>query len=416
MLIQFSFKNYKSFRDETILDLTATRETELSFHVREVSGEKILPVAIIYGANASGKSNVIEALKWMRSFVLSSLNYGEETKEERYYRPMPFFLDNKSIQEPTSFEVYFTLPDDDRVFNYGFSLDKEGVVEEWFNQKSRTGRKYSPVFYRTRSEIDLSGIEAKHRDNLRVALSGKTLLVSLGAKLNVERLKPVFSFFVNSDITNFGDPLENTRLSKMTPYHFSDDESVRKSVVKFLSSFDESIVDFRVEEAIDQKGAINIDAGHRMNDSENIVFIPFEEESAGTRKMFALYPFIKRMLETGGTLFVDELNARLHPLLVRTLVQMFVDPSVNTNNAQLIFTAHDSWQLYNGTFRRDEIWFTEKKKDGTSSLYSLADFILKEGTSVRWDTNFQKNYLLGKYGAIPSMKPFDLSNGKRRES
>ena len=416
MLIQFNFKNYKSFKDETILDLTATRETELSFHVREVSGEKVLPVAIIYGANASGKSNVIEALKCMGTFVLKSLNYGEESKEEMYFRPTPFLFDNESIKEPTSFEVYFTLPNDDRVFNYGFSLDEEGVVEEWFNQKAKTGRKYNRVFYRSRDEIDLSGIEAKHRDNLKVAISNRTLLVSVGTKLNVERLKPAFSFFVNFDITNFGDPIENSRLSKVTPYHFCDDKEVRKNVVNFLSSFDESIVDFEVEEIRDQKGIININAGHKMNGSGNIVYIPFEEESAGTRKMFALYPFIKRMLETGGTLFVDELNARLHPLLVRTLVQMFIDPNVNVNNAQLIFTAHDSWQLYNGTFRRDEIWFTEKKKDGTSSLYSLADFVLEEGTSVRWDTNFQKNYLLGKYGGIPSMKPFNLSDNKRRES
>ena len=101
---------------------------------------------------------------------------------------------------------------------------------------------------------------------------------------------------------------------------------------------------------------------------------------------------------------------------MRAFVITFLDPEINTNHAQLIFTSHDSWQLNGNILRRDEIWFTEKKKDGTSSLYSLADFILKEGTSVRWDTNFQKNYLLGKYGAIPSMKPFDLSNGKRRES
>lgn len=415
MLIQFNIKNYKSFKDESTLDLTATREAELSFHVREASGERVLPVAIIYGANASGKSNVIEALRYMSSFVLRSLNYGEESKEEKYIRPTPFLFDKKSSKEPTSFEVYFTISDDDRVFNYGFALDDEGVVEEWFNQKSRTGRKYNTVFYRARGgDVDLSGIEAKHRDNLNVALSGKTLLVSLGAKLNVERLKPAFNFFANLGVADFGDPGENNFLSNLTPN--VDDEEIKENAIKFLSSFDDSIVDFKVEVKDEQKGHLKIEAGHRVNGTDEIVYIPLREESAGTLKMFSLYPFINDVMFNGGTLLVDELDSKLHPLLVRTLVQLFLNPKVNDKDAQIIFTSHDSWQMYNYTFRRDEIWFTEKRKDGTSTLYSLADFILEEGTPVRWDTNFQKNYLIGKYGAIPAMKPFDLSNGKRRES
>lgn len=415
MLIQFSFKNYKSFKDEAILDLSATRENELSFHVREVSGERVLPVAVIYGANASGKSNVVDALRCMSTFVLRSLNYGEESKDEKYERPIPFLFDKKSIKEPTSFEVYFTLPDDDRVFNYGFALDEEGVYEEWLNQKARTGRKYNRVFNRSRNEMDLSGIEAKHRNNLEIALSNKTLLVSLGAKLNVERLKPVFTFFANLDIANFGEPIENSWLSSLTPNHFSDDDAVRKNVIQFLSSFDDSIVDFKVEVADKQKGRLNIDAGHKVNGSDEIVYIPLKAESAGTLKMFSLYPFINEVLVRGGTLVVDELNSKLHPLLVRTLIQLFMNTRINTKNAQIIFTSHDTWQLHSGILRRDEIWFTEKDKSGACAMYSLSDFVMEDGSSVRWDANFQKNYLLGKYGAIPSMKSFD-SFVKERES
>lgn len=415
MLIQFNIKNYKSFKDESTLDLTATRETELSFHVREVSGEKVLPVAVIYGANASGKSNYVEAIRYMANFVLRSLNYGEESKDEKYERPTPFLFDRKATKEPTSFEVYFTMPDDDRVFNYGFALDEEGVFEEWLNQKARTGRKYNRVFYRGRNEMDLSGIEAKHRENLKVALSNKTLLVSLGAKLNVERLKPAFFFFASIEITNFGEPGENSWLSNLTPDNFAEDAAVRKNVIKFFSSFDDSIVDFKVETTDEEKGLFRIYAGHKVIGSNEIAYIPLREESAGTLKMFALYPFINDVLTLGGIILVDELNAKLHPLLVRTLVQLFLDPKINRNNAQIIFTSHDTWQLYNGTFRRDEIWFTEKDSDGVSTIYSLGDFIMEEGTPVRWETNFQKNYLVGKYGAIPSMKPFDFFN-KRRES
>jgi AAA15 family ATPase/GTPase len=124
--------------------------------------------------------------------------------------------------------------------------------------------------------------------------------------------------------------------------------------------------------------------------------------------MFALYPILQEVLNDGGVLFIDELNAKLHPLLVRTFIQSFTNPELNKHKAQLIFTTHDAWQLNNSLLRRDEIWFTEKSSDGISSLYSLADFVDEEGVKIRKDENFEKNYLLGKYGAIPSMKQINL--------
>ena len=417
MLIQFNFKNYKSFRDDTSLDLSATKENEFAFHIREEANEKILPVAVIYGANASGKSNVQEALDYMVMFVLRSLNFGEESKDDKYYRPTPFLFDKKSKDEVSTFEVYFTLPKDEKgiTYNYGFSLDNEGVVEEWMNYKARTGRKYSRIFFRSKDELLLDGIPAKARENLKIALNQKTLLVSLGAKLKVEKLGVVFNFFTNIEIADFGQPIRNFILSTQVPPHLDDDENVRKDVINFFHSFDESIVDLRVEviKGEDDEGKdethLRIDAGHKTVDSDEISYIPLRNESAGTLKMFALYPFIQEILKNGGLLFIDELNARLHPLLVRCFVQLFLDPEKNKNNAQLIFTSHDSWQLNNGTFRRDEIWFTDKTKDGVSTLYSLAEFGGEDGkTPIRSDENFEKNYLLGKYGGIPSMRSFEV--------
>ena len=124
--------------------------------------------------------------------------------------------------------------------------------------------------------------------------------------------------------------------------------------------------------------------------------------------MFVLFPYVQEALDKGGVLLVDDLNARLHPLLVRTFVQLFMDHEVNSNNAQLIFTSHDAWQLSNGTIGRDEIWFTDKVSSGASFLYSLSDFVDKDGKSIRNDENYEKNYLLGKYGGIPDMKHFDM--------
>ena len=412
MLLQFNFKNYKSFKEEATLDLSATKETELSFHVRNIGSEKVLPVAVIYGANAAGKSNVQEALDYMQTLVLRSLNFGEESKEDKFIEPTPFVFDKESKDADSSFEVFFTVPEDDKktVYQYGFSIGKEGVVEEWFNYKSRTSRSYSKIFFRSSDEIEFDGIPLKNRENLRIALTEKTLLVSLGAKLKVEKLRIVFAFFASMEFADFGKPIENFILSNQVPSHIDDDESVRKDILRYFSSFDESIVDLRVEvvkdDADTKHRTLTIDAGHKVIGSDEISYIPLKYESAGTLKMFALYPFVHEVLENGGLLFVDELNARLHPILVRCFVQMFLDPDMNPQNAQLIFTSHDSWQLNNGTFRRDEIWFTEKDKDGVSSLYSLADFISEEGKSIRSEENFEKNYLLGKYGGIPKMKKF----------
>lgn len=120
--------------------------------------------------------------------------------------------------------------------------------------------------------------------------------------------------------------------------------------------------------------------------------------------MFALYPDLERVLNSGGVFFVDELNARLHPLLVRNIILTFLNPETNRNHAQLIFTTHDTWQLSNQLLRRDEIWFTEKDDAGVSTLYSLADFVDETGARIRKDESYEKNYLLGKYGADPSLK------------
>ena len=136
--------------------------------------------------------------------------------------------------------------------------------------------------------------------------------------------------------------------------------------------------------------------------------IPLEEESAGTLKMFALYPELQDVLQKGGVYFIDELNARLHPLLVRNFILTFLNPEINTQHAQLVFTTHDTWQLSNRLLRRDEIWFTEKDKQGISTLYSLADFVDEDGSRIRKDENYEKNYLLGKYGAIPTLKTIDI--------
>ena len=147
---------------------------------------------------------------------------------------------------------------------------------------------------------------------------------------------------------------------------------------------------------------------HKKIDSDEFAAIPLGMESAGTLKMFALYPELQDVLEKGSVFFIDELNARLHPLLVRNFLPTFLNPEINMNHAQLIFTTHDTWQLSNQLLRRDEVWFTEKNGQGISKLYSLADFVDESGARIRKDESYEKNYLIGKYGAIPTLKSIDL--------
>ena len=414
MLIQFSFKNYKSFKEEAVLDLSASKMTEFSDRVVTIGGEKILPVAAIYGANASGKSNVYSAFEYMSEYVVQSFKYGDEKEDFRATRPAPFLFADDTENAETSFEVYFTIPDDktERIYNYGFCIDGSGITEEWLNSRAKSAREMSPVFYRDKETLDLSGLPKNSHSNIEVALEKQVLISSLGAKLKVAKCKQVRDWFLCNEFADFGDPVTSLFLHRRLPDGFVDDPAVRAKVVKYFSSFDETIKDFRVEKVPTdddkERERYRITAIHKKIDSDKTAEIPLGEESAGTLKMFALYPELQDVLERGGVYFIDELNARLHPLLVRNFVLTFLNPKINTRHAQLVFTTHDTWQLSNQLLRRDEIWFTDKDKQGVSTLYSLSDFIDEDGSRIRKDENYEKNYLFGKYGAIPTLKGINI--------
>lgn len=230
--------------------------------------------------------------------------------------------------------------------------------------------------------------------------------------MKVSKCKLVRDWFLNNEFADFGDAATNFFMSRMLPDKFIEDERVRNHVIKYFSSFDETIKGFEVTKVPTQDDSKEerymIDALHKKINSDEMAKIPLAHESAGTLKMFSLYPELQEVLKNGGVFFVDELNARLHPLLVRNFILTFLNPEVNVNHAQLVFTTHDTWQLSNQLLRRDEIWFTEKDDMGLSTLYSLADFVDEDGSRIRKDESYEKNYLLGKYGAIPSLKTIDF--------
>lgn len=418
MLIQFNFKNFKSFRDEATLDMSATKITEHEDHVVDIANDKLLKVAAIYGANASGKSNVYDAFGYMRYYVSESFKFGDEDggyrKNDDYTKVTPFLFDEYSCNGETLFEVFYidNMENTGKTYQYGFVLKDNEVVEEWLYSKAKTARNnYRTIFYRKiGEELEMNGIPKRHIENIKASLNKESLIVSLGAKLRIEKLKSVRDWFLKNDAINFGNPTENLIRSWVVPDEFVNNKEVQRNMIKYFSTFDESIKDFKVEEDLaDEDDNINknylIETIHKKAGGEGIASIPLSQESSGTQKMFALYPSIKEVLDNGGTLFVDELNARLHPLLVRNIILTFLSPEINSENAQLIFTTHDIGQLSNDLLRRDEIWMVNKNSDGVSELYSLADFKDEEGNKVRRDEDLAKKYMLGNYGAIPALKP-----------
>ncbi|WP_293735983.1 ATP/GTP-binding protein [uncultured Phascolarctobacterium sp.] len=411
MLIQFRFKNFKSFRDDTVLDFSATEDTENEYRIAKVGDERILTAAGIFGANASGKSNVIKAFRYMMEYVTSSVVYSRD-KVRGINRLTPFLFDNKSKDAESLFEVFFSRETGRgyTIYNYGFSVSQNGVTEEWLNYKAASGKEYNSIFYRGKNELDLSGIPEKRRENIKISLEKETLILSLGSFLKINRFKIVIDWFMKNRITNFGNPRENEGLSHQAPTGFADSLDVQNQVMNYLAAFDSSIIGFDVEvlkSDDDGKQIINIKTKHKNLDG-GTVLLPLSQESDGTLKMFALYQFIQDCIERGSVLLVDELNSRLHPLLVRNILITFFNPKVNIHHAQIIFTSHDLWQLKNNILRKDEIWFTDKDNDGISTLYSLADF---EG--VESESNYVENYMLGQYGAIPSLKALMHMEGKK---
>ena len=410
MLLQFNFSNFKSFKDEVSFDMSATKITEHSDHIVEQGYEKILPVSVIFGANASGKSNFLNAFAFMVSYIRFSPMFNAEPKLNA--KLTPFLFSKESAAQPSSFEIFFIdINDPDKkTYQYGFVVNSTEVLEEWLAVKAKTGKDYKKVFTREQETISISASLKSYEQLLHRSLQKKSLVLSLGSTLNIPILNTVFLWFTHTIVLDLGDTLTDYVISN---YSNGEMKTIEKALAAFLRTIDNSIKDFTVRENSDEVGrkTYTFTTQHDMDSGESIAF-PLEYESDGTQKAAAIYPYIYAALSEGGILIVDELNAKLHPLLMRNIIQLFLDKKKNIHNTQLIFTTHDTWLLEDNFFRRDEIWFVEKNTKQASEMYSLAEIKSNTGAGIRKDENFQKNYLAGKYGSIPD---FTHIRGKDRE-
>ncbi len=398
MLCQFTVKNYKSIRDEMTFDMQAAAISEHENNIiRDKDGELFLPISAIYGPNGGGKSNVLEAMHTLASKVLRPL-YATGDKEERIFLQKrlliePFAFSKKTKSQPTEFEIFFRT--EIAEYRYKLHIMKDVVNYESLDRvKLDTGRR-SALFERDTEEISLKGVFSKLKasEDLSATLP---LLSYLGItyKKN-EVVKDVLDWFeYGIDFLNYGNPIEELRMA------VSNSEDVKQLMLDMIQEMDLDIVDFRVVE--DENDRIDVYTKHLVDGYETELNLL--EESSGTRKLFGLMPFIAGCLLTGTVLVIDELDAKIHPVLLRHIIMMFNDMSINKKKAQLIFTSHDLSTMNNEVFRRDEIWFVAKGNAQNSKLYSLVEFKNEKGESVRKDAKFDKQYLEGKYGADPCLK------------
>ena len=398
MLCQFTVKNFKSIRDAVTFDMQATAISEHEDRIIKDKDEELyLPVSAVYGPNGGGKSNVLEALHSLVTKVLRPL-YATSNNEEIAIKMKklviePFAFDEETRNEPTEFELFFRT--EMAEYRYELTVKKEVIEYERLDRiKLETGRK-SALFERDEDEITLKGAFArlKTSDELSDTLP---LLSYLGITYRKnEVVQDVLDWFDEEiNFLNYGNPMQELRMA------VSKSEDVKKLMLQMIQEMDLDIVDFRVEEK--ENDRIEVFTKHIIDEYE--AELNLFDESSGTKKLFGLLPFIAKSLLKGTTLVIDELDAKIHPVLLRHIIMMFNDMSINRHKAQLIFTSHDLSTMNSEVFRRDEIWFVAKGNAQNSKLYSLVEFKNEKGESVRKDAKFDKQYLEGKYGADPYLR------------
>ena len=415
MLIQFSIKNFMSFKEKVVFSMGAGTGDELLENIIESKdiNEKLLKTTAIYGANAAGKTNLIKAFT---AAILMIRKSNTRQPGEPLLEMEPFAFDEKSKNEPCEFEFIFVY--DNNKYVYGFSADKEKVYKEYLYQYLTA--KATTIFDRKNvneykflqtDESKLNAIKDKNTDN--------KLFLATATTWNYDKTKEPYLWFAEK-IDTYTGGLNLNELA-IESYSKKDNEELKKFTLKLLNEADIVIKDFYVE--VEEKDLDNntmailksfnaimpaippkqrdvkIRMTHEIEDDNRNTKdyeMNFMNESSGTQILFSFAPILKDVFEKGKILVIDEIERSLHPTLVEMIISFFHNSKINVGNAQLIFNTHETNLLSLNIFRRDQIWFAEKDiKKGATDLYPLDDF------SVRKTENIQKGYLNGRYGAIP---------------
>ncbi|MBE2289708.1 MAG: ATP-binding protein [Chitinophagaceae bacterium] len=421
MLISFKIRNFRSFKDEVIFTLEADSSKLKSSNVAEIdlpnnNSIRLLKLAMIFGANASGKTNIIRAFYALISSIGVKQEVGEKVKMYE-----PFLFDKSSSNSNSLFEVDFIGPKNIR-HNYRVLFNGNFIESEELNYYPQ-GREAN-LFTRVSSGIEDSKIDIGvlgtqfGKKEIKV-FNNQLLLSKFGTDEPIEELTNIFLYFRKYEVINGANEDYRNLIEKRISQSFYSDEDLRNKLNSLVRFADTKIKEIRIIEAKDDniKSSKNspylLSGLHSVYDNQRYTGedrqLSFKEESTGTRVLFSMGGKVLLTLKNGGVLFIDELDVSLHPFLTRMLALMFQSEKHNPKHAQLVLTTHDMTLLDRDMVRRDQVWITEKREDGTSEIFSLQDF---EG--VREETPFDKWYLAGKFGGLPSIKSIDsmFDNGR----
>lgn len=398
MLVQFMLKNVLSFKEETILDMTAInayKEHESNLIDIEAK-EKFLRVAAIYGANASGKSNLYLAMTYFQRIIVESLNNvddGANTAIEKFYVPFSFENDNK---ENSEFQIIEILGDFE--YRYGFEYNAEYIVMEWLYRKNLKTNRTAIIFERTAESVEFGAAVRKECEVYKAQLPVETLTLSFFNKLKLKTdiFRIVYSGIMDTLVVPT-DFCEDSRILETFLPKVIDHE--KEKLVEFLNAIDTGIKDIEYD---DSDKEIKFVTCHKGRDEKEYP-LDLYCESEGTIKSIMLFIYARMAILNNRSIFVDELNIKLHPLLLKFIIDLFYNEN---STAQLIYTTHDTTLMDKKFFRRDQIWFVQKDEFGYSELVALSDF------KVRSDASFEKDYLSGVYGGIPLLREFDMKEGE----
>ena len=419
MLIEFTVGNFFSIKEPITLSMVAAKIRSENSSIDENNTfaiEKklsLLTSAAIYGANASGKSNVVKALRFMQWFVLKS---SKESLAGSAIETIPFRLDDASESFPSHFEIVFYY--EGVIYRYGFEVNRERVVAEWcfHSPKGKEARLFSrneDEIYTSRNFKGATGLKELTRTN--------ALFLSVATQFNNETAIKISEWFsrliiirgTNSSVITQGNSrmlLENTQYQQLVKSLLRkadmgiDDLNAEKvtissdSTVRFPDDMPQEVRDYFLQRVKNDQDTIKVHTLHKVEADNGLVkevVFDIDEESDGTQKFFYLSGPIIESLLGPRVIVIDEIEARMHTLLTRQLVNLFNSNESNTKHAQLVFTSHDTNLLDKRFLRRDQIWFIEKDNEGASHLYSLAEL------KVRNDASFEDDYLHGKYGGLP---------------
>jgi len=397
VLVQFTLKNVLSFREETILDMTAIsayKEHECNL-IDIGTKERFLRVASIYGANASGKSNLNVGMRLFQNIVKESLNNvdeGLETAISKYY--VPFLFEENS--DNSEFQIVMIIGGFE--YRYGFEYNDERIEMEWLYRKNLVTNRTITILERSKDVIEFGAFSRKECDVYKDQIPSETLVLSVFNKLRLktEVFKIVYAGIMSTLVVS-ADSMQDARyLEKFLPDVIEQD---KEGLIAFLTAIDSGIQDIYCD---DSDKVIRFITMHRGKNGKDYP-LSLYDESEGTIKSIVLFIQSRIVIAYGASLFIDELNIKLHPLLLKFVVDLFYD---NDSSAQLIYTTHDTTLMDKKFFRRDQIWFVQKDESGYSALSALSDF------KVRSDASFEKDYLAGVYGGIPLLKEFGMKEGE----